>query len=302
LPGCLIVVSRGNARLRGVIGPYPFAAPPSFAGIGFCLSSCAMNFFNRFLTYNEPSPEAGGGGLDFDALLRFSMEELLLKTQSHQDIWLFGKEEQWNLDPGQAELAFTFPGRLVTASAQIIGNYNLECAHWTWSWADSSVPQNLTAHALQMRDFGEQNGIALLTTPNWAAEESDCWYMSALACHLCGFHGAYRVPSEKLYSFITFSQVEITPALGARTELLKSFAMESAGDFRTCVESLEEQRRACCRYFRRGSLVGLTQQELIDSLALVPQSVLDTAGYPPEAADRVMEMIGGISDDEIRNS
>ena len=261
-----------------------------------------MNFFNRFLRYNEPLPEAGGGELDFDALLRFSMEELLLKTQCHQDIWLFGKEEQWNLDPGQAELVFSFPGRLVTAPAQIIGTYDLKAAHWTWSWADSSVPEHLTAHALQLKDFGQQNGVSLLTTPDWAAEETDCWYMAALACHVCGHHGAYRGPSEDVYSFLTFGQVEVNPALEARGELLKSFAQESAGDFRTCVESLEEQRRACCRYFRRGILVGLSQQALIDSLALVSPSVLDAAGYPADAAERVMDMIGGISDEEIHNS
>jgi hypothetical protein len=155
---------------------------------------------------------------------------------------------------------------------------------------------------LLLKDFGEQNGIVLLTTPNWAAEETDCWYMAALACHLCGHHGAYRGPSENVYSFITFGHVAVNPALEARGDLLKSFALESAGDFRTCVDSLEEQRRVCCRYFRRGTLVGLTQQELIDSLALTAPSVLDAAGYPTEAAERVMEMIGGISDEEIHNS
>ena len=88
----------------------------------------------------------------------------------------------------------------------------------------------------------------------------------------------------------------------ARGELLKNFAIEAAGDFRTCSESFEEQRRACCRYFRRGILVGLSQQELIDSLALAVPSVLETAGYAPDAAERVMEMIGGISDQEIHES
>jgi len=275
---------------------------PSFAGIGLFLISDVMNFFNRFPRLNQSVPEPGGGGIDFDALLRFSMEELLLKTQTHQELWLFGQEEQWNLDPGQTELAFAFPGRLVTAPAQVIGTYDRETPHWTWGWADASVPENLAAHAHYLKQFGEQNGIARLTTPDWAAEETDCWYMVALACHLCGFHGAYRAPSEKFYSFISFGQVEVNPALEARGELLKSFVQESAGDFRTCADSLEQQRLACCRYFRRGSLVGFSQQELIDSLALAARSVLDDAGYSPDAADRVMDMIGGISDEEIQSS
>ena len=56
-----------------------------------------------------------------------------------------------------------------------------------------------------------------------------------------------------------------------------------------------ESMSSCC-------LMGLSQQELIDSLALSVPSVLETAGYSPEAAERVMEMIGGISDEEIQSS
>jgi hypothetical protein len=261
-----------------------------------------MNFFKRTPLYNEPAAESGGPPLDFDGLLRISMEELLLKTQQHQNSWLFGNEEQWSLDPGRSEIAFTFPGRLVTAPAQIIGSYNRQSGEWNWSWADGSTPENLTTHALCLRQFGEQNGIPRLTSSEWAGEESDCWYMAALACRLCGFHGAYRGPSDTVFSFITFGEVKVTPPLEERQELLRSYATEAVGEFRGCVESLEDQRRACCRYFRRGTLVGLSQSELIDSLALSAPSVLEVAGYPPEAADRVMEMIGGISDEEIRNA
>jgi len=261
-----------------------------------------MNFFNRFTLHNEAALQSGGAGLDFDTLLRLSMEELLFKTQQHQDGWLFGKEEQWNLDPGQGELVFSFPGRLVIAPAQIIGSYEAQTALWTWSWANASVPENLTAHALHLKEYGEQHGIPRLTTPQWTGEETDCWYMAALACRLCEFQGAYRGPSENIYSFISFGEIQINPPLEAHEELLKNFTLEAAGDFRGCVENIEDQRRACCRYFRRGSLVGLSQSELIDSLALSAPSVLDTAGYPPEVAERVMEMIGGISDEEIHNS
>lgn len=261
-----------------------------------------MKFFPRLTRHHELAQESGGAGLDFDTLLRLSMEELLFKTQQHQDGWLFGKEEQWNLDPGQGELVFSFPGRMVIAPAQIIGSYDGQTGLWTWSWADSANPEGLTLHARQLLAYGQQNAIPRLTTAQWTGEETDCWYMAALACRMCGFQGAYRGPSENLYSFITFGDVQVSPPLAARGELLKNLAEESVGDFRNCAESLDGQRQACCRFFRRGLLVGLAQSELIDSLALSAPSVLDSAGYPPEAAERVMEMIGGISDDEIQNS
>ena len=261
-----------------------------------------MSSFNPSLRYQEPVALAGGLPLDFDALLRLSMEDLLRNTKNHQDAWLFGTEEQWNLDPGRGELVLSFPGRLVIAPAQMIGRYNAQTRLWTWSWSDASVPEELTAHALQVKQYGEQHGIPRLTTAEWAGEETDCWYMAALACQLCGFQAAYRGPAENVHSFITFGEVKLSPPLEDRQELLKNFALESAGEFRICAESFEDQRHACCRYFRRGALVGLSQSELIDSLALAAPSVLETAGYPPEAAERIMELVGGISDEEIQNS
>jgi hypothetical protein len=261
-----------------------------------------MSSLNPSLHYNESAVQDEEAPIDFDLLLRVSMEELLLNTKSHQDGWLFGKEEQWNLDPGQGELVLSFPGRMVIAPAQIIGTYDVQTTLWSWSWSNASAPENLTAHALQLREFGEQNGIPRLTTAEWAGQESDCWYMAALACRLCGFQGAYRGPAENVHSFITFGEVKLNPPLEDRDELVKNFALESAGEFRACAESFEEQRRACCRYFRRGAMVDLSQSDLIDLLALGSPCVLETAGYPPEAAERVMEMIGGISDEEIQNS
>src|SRR3569832_144731 len=111
-----------------------------------------MNFRHRLTRHNEPAFENLGGALDFDTLLRVSMEELLFNTQAHQDNWLFGKEEQWNLDPGQGELVFTFPGRLVTAPAQIIGSYDAQPGVWTWRWANPSNPEALTTHALYLKE------------------------------------------------------------------------------------------------------------------------------------------------------
>src|SRR5207245_2963150 len=121
-----------------------------------------MNFLHRFTRYNESAVDPSGAALDFDTLLRLSMEELLFKTQNHQDTWLFGEEEQWNLDPGQGELVFSFPGRMVVAPAQIIGTYEGQTGLWTWSWANPSVPETLAAHALRLKEYGAQTGIPRL--------------------------------------------------------------------------------------------------------------------------------------------
>lgn len=239
---------------------------------------------------------------DFETLLRVSMEDLMVATQAHQQAWHFGKEEQWHVDYDRGELVLKLPGRQVIASAQIIGTYDAESGVWQWAWANSSLPQNIIAHALSVKEYGEQQGIERLTSPEWSGAETDCWYMAALAFRLCGCGGAYRGPAGATFTFFTFGELTLDPPLDDVQGAAKNFLLETAEEFKNCVDDPEQQRQACCRYFRRGPLTGLSQSELIDSLALSSPSVLDTAGYCAEAAQQVMDMVGGISDEEIHNS
>jgi hypothetical protein len=252
--------------------------------------------------YTQSVPESGIEPADFETLLRVSMEELMVLTQAHQESWHFGKEEEWHLEMERADLVLKLPGRQVIAAAQIIGSYESESGKWQWSWANPSVPEHLTSDARRLKEYGEQQGIQLLVSPHWSGPETDCWYMAALACRLCACQGAYRGPMGNVYTFLTFGPPQFDPPLEKPEQLARNFLEEIAQEFKGCAESLEEQKRTCCRYFRRGPLAGLSQSQLIDFLALSSPSVLDIAGYSPEAAQMVMDMIGGLSDEEIQNS
>src|SRR5215469_8937668 len=100
-----------------------------------------MSAFNAIPGFQEHFDHTDEAPLDFDLLQRISMEQLLLNTRVHQDAWMFGKEEQWNLDLGRAELILSFPGRMVVAPAQIIGTFDVQTSVWTWAWANSSIPE-----------------------------------------------------------------------------------------------------------------------------------------------------------------
>ena len=237
---------------------------------------------------------------DFDVLLRGSMDELMLKTQAHQSAWGFGAEEAWQLDQDKGELIFEFPGRTVIAPVQIIGTYEAQSGTWMWAWANPLIADALKVQASSLREYGEQNGIQRLTTPEWTGQESDCWYMAALACNLANAQGAYRGPAGDTHTFMTFGQLSFDPGVEDREKIIGNFKQQTAAEFRACAEDISAQRKACCRYFRRGAIVGLSQSELIDSLGLSMPSVLDIAGYPPEDAERIMGLIGEISDEEIQ--
>jgi len=81
--------------------------------------------------------------------------------------------------------------------------------------------------------------------------------------------------------------------------LVDKLTKQAAADFRQASRSIQEQRLACCRYFKRGELADISQPELVDFLGISTPSILEMAGYSDADAQRVMEMIADISDDEI---
>jgi hypothetical protein len=240
----------------------------------------------------------------FEDQLRASMDDLLRKTRTHQDSWGFGEEDQWFLDEGSGEVVFTFPDSVASAPAQVIGKFDSESGLWTWAWADDSLPDGLKEDALRLKEYGTEHGFQHLIVSTWEAEETHCWYMTALACALFEAAGAYRGVSDSVYTFIIFRDVVASPVIEPDQEQVTpdSLTSETVEDFRACLEDPEQQRQACCRYLKRGVMAGIAQDELIHRLGLAAPSVLDLAGYSPELSDSVMAMLKTISDDEILES
>jgi len=82
------------------------------------------------------------------------------------------------------------------------------------------------------------------------------------------------------------------------TELMRL----TADDFRQSATTEREQRAALCRYLRRGSVEDLSTGELVDFLGVSSPSVLEMAGYSDEAAQRVMEMLADITEEQIQSA
>ncbi len=260
-----------------------------------------MNFHHRILRDSEA--EGGGGeSLDFDSMLRSSMEELLRLTQAHQSVWGFGTEEEWQLDQDQGSLIFKFPGRTAIAPVQIIGTYDLQASMWMWAWANPLIANSVKADSVRLKEYGEQHGIQRLAASEWLGQESDCWYMAALACFLAGANGAYRGPAADTYTFMTFRELAHHPAPEDRAGILAHFKAETAAEFKACAGDITAQKNACCRYFRRGAVLGLSQSDLIDCLGLAVPSILEEAGYSSDEAEHILNLVGEISDVEIQNA
>jgi hypothetical protein len=154
------------------------------------------------------------GADEFRDLIDRSMEELRAKTRAHTEGWGLGTCDGWDLDQQDGRLVFTSPKLTATAPAQIIGTYSTQAGTWLWGWDHPSIRPPLQKDAKKVRDFGEQNGIDVLTTQKLECTEKEAWEFTALACHLCGAQGGYRGPAGQALVFMTFGEVTLSKGKG----------------------------------------------------------------------------------------
>lgn len=150
---------------------------------------------------------------EFAQLLEASFTELQMKTAAHQGAWGFGKFDRWDMDMDQGDLIFSNrDGATATCPAQVIGSYDSVNGTWMWAWANGSIPETLTVDSRKVKQYGESHQIDKLTTPEFAADETEAWTLTALAAKLCESQGAYRGPAGRNAVFMTFSQVKFSKA------------------------------------------------------------------------------------------
>ena len=141
-----------------------------------------------------------------------AMNHLQTLTAAHDATWQLGQAD-WSVDQDVGTIEFTSPrGMIATAPVQIIGTYNTKDGTWLWGWDHPSVERRLREHAARVHAYGEQRGIAELTTRKLECSEERAWEYTALACKLSSAQGAYRGPTGELVVFMTFDDVKLGSA------------------------------------------------------------------------------------------
>lgn len=128
-----------------------------------------------------------------------------IKAQQDEVLERFGLAdfERWEIDSDSLRIVFSSPGvPSATAEYQVVGTFSLQSNTWLWGWANASFDPRETAEIDRLRVFGEVRGIDRLTHQKWNAEQVDGWEMTSLAAHVLGADALYRLPSEKVMTFL----------------------------------------------------------------------------------------------------
>ncbi len=156
---------------------------------------------------------------EFEALLDKSLAELTVKQNGHMARWSMEKYARWDMQQGTGVLTFTDPVRgKAVMPAQIVGSWFADDSTWMWAWANTTIDDKLKRDAEQVRRFGQEHKLTLLTQAKSTVPEAEAWRLAALAVHLCKAEGVYRGPDGRNAVFMTFGEVRRTPARQANDD------------------------------------------------------------------------------------
>lgn len=120
-----------------------------------------------------------------------------------------GEHKRFDWDQNTGSLVFSNDGLVaVIAKVQFVGSISTTSNTWLWSWANSTVQENVKDQMQVVHDFGEEFGYDALTTDQWEGDEVDGWEMTSITAKLLNAKGAYRTSSENGFTYMVITEIK----------------------------------------------------------------------------------------------
>jgi hypothetical protein len=99
-------------------------------------------------------------------------------------------DNSWNADMDTGTISF---GPELVFPLQVLGTFSHSSETWLWAWANaqSNLPARLLSQAEQLRAYGEQHGIELLTSSEFDATDQDLHLIGIIASGMFGASAYY---------------------------------------------------------------------------------------------------------------
>jgi len=138
-----------------------------------------------------------------------AVHALMRKNANLRIQFRLGSLPRFDYDLADARLVFSDQGKpVVTADIQMVGSI-VTNQNWLWAWANNWGYESAVQDAKTARRFGEEHGIAELTTDILEDEslENLGWELSAVVTRITSAKGVYRVPTEQGYLFLIYRDI-----------------------------------------------------------------------------------------------
>jgi hypothetical protein len=78
-----------------------------------------------------------------------------------------------------------------------VGTFSPSHESWLWAWANEDYPAGARKAAAEIQRLQALTGFRIFTSPGCPASSQDAQDFTALAIHLLGGIGLYRIPSQR---------------------------------------------------------------------------------------------------------
>ena len=119
-----------------------------------------------------------------------------------------GSYKKWYYNQRTGQLTFSDGNEIkVLIRYEEVGSLSIVSNTWLWAWANPHLEEKIKSIIPTIKEYGDDHNLPLLSKPKWYATQYDGWEMTAIAAYILQAKGAYRVPTENVYSFMIFKEV-----------------------------------------------------------------------------------------------
>ena len=145
---------------------------------------------------------------EFESLSEKAYEYLNKQQEIMDKKYELGTYEKWFYDQETGLLTFSDGDTVkIKIRYEEVGSISKVSETWLWSWANPHLESKIKTDILKVKEYGKKNNLEPLTKRKFNADQYDGWELTGISAYLMSAKGAYRVPTEKTYSFMIFKEV-----------------------------------------------------------------------------------------------
>jgi hypothetical protein len=145
-------------------------------------------------------------------LVTMAEEHVAALSYGHS-AWGFGREDHWSVDLDRGLIEWTFPDRVVSASAQLIGSWASDLGTLRWGWDHPSAPPGTAIAAQRVKEFADAHSITELQLVEPVCTREQAQELASIAVLIGDLQGLYvGQASRTAFAYIGFGTVTLSPA------------------------------------------------------------------------------------------
>ncbi|MCD1116960.1 DUF6882 domain-containing protein [Chryseobacterium turcicum] len=154
-----------------------------------------MGFFNKIFGQNDKTEQTNETRPQQNLTPCKTEQELIeryggIAMDKQLSFGDFIGNNNWNINIANGEISF---GDDIVLPMQVLGTISHSSQTWLWAWANtkSGLSENVIKQALELKKYGEENGIDLLRNDTFDFTKEDLHLIGIIASGINNFSGYY---------------------------------------------------------------------------------------------------------------